>query len=325
MAILLKANFTSILLQIIICACLFYSAKFTSFHEVVSAKIPLNKGWFVWNANKTDLNFTANVPFTVHNRLLAEGYLQDPYYRFNDMKYTWIAADDWVFSITFDGTKAILLQPRINVVLESIDTVADVYFNGVKVGASQDKFLKYEFEITSLIQHGVNKIELMVKSPTAFALQQSKSYLHQYGYPVLPNCYPEVLHGECHSNFIRKEPCSFGWDFGPGFPTQGLFGSVYVEGFQVVALGESVINTIKGINGWIINVCVDLHCHIKNVTVFMEFEVLEDKIAKEKHLKFLLEPDTKVCATIHVGNDKIVKEWWPHQYGNQDMYTLQAS
>jgi hypothetical protein len=29
--------------------------------------------------------------------------------------------------------------------------------------------------------------------------------------------------GECHANFIRKMQASFSWDWGPAFPSMGLW------------------------------------------------------------------------------------------------------
>jgi len=47
-------------------------------------------------------------------------------------------------------------------------------------------------------------------SPVIYALDQFISYNQSY---VPGNCPGPESHGECHVQFIRKEPCSFGWDW----------------------------------------------------------------------------------------------------------------
>ena len=290
-----------------------------------NTKIPLNNGWFVWNPSKPSLNVTANIPFTIHSRLFSAGILEDPYYRFNDMKYRWVATDDWVLSIKFTATKDFLKHSQINLVFNSIDTVTIVYLNGLKVGTSQDKFLEYKFDVKNLVKLGVNKVELFTVSAISYSLSHSKLYVQKYKYPVLPNCYPKVLHGECHSNFIRKEPCSFGWDFGPSFPTQGLFGSAYVEGVTSVELGKILITTVKEADGWHVNACSDVVNVFNSALVHFKFNILGTGISKSGSIKVVNQASTDVCTSIHIHPNVSVNEWWPHQYGSQHMYTLEVS
>ncbi|KAL4228976.1 hypothetical protein ACF0H5_012016 [Mactra antiquata] len=45
----------------------------------------------------------ANVPGDVHTALMKAGILEDPYYRYNDVKYSWVGYSDWIYSTTFTG------------------------------------------------------------------------------------------------------------------------------------------------------------------------------------------------------------------------------
>lgn len=42
-------------------------------------------------------------------------------------------------------------------------------------------------------------------------------------YVVPPLCVPDEYNGECHVNHIRKMQASFSWDWGPAFPSVGLW------------------------------------------------------------------------------------------------------
>lgn len=40
---------------------------------------------------------------------------------------------------------------------------------------------------------------------------------------IPPFCVPGDYHGECHVNYLRKMQASFGWDWGPAFPSVGIW------------------------------------------------------------------------------------------------------
>ena len=50
------------------------------------------------------------------------------------MKYRWTATETWVFSTEFDVEPEALSESRLDLVLEGVDTVADVYINGQMAG-----------------------------------------------------------------------------------------------------------------------------------------------------------------------------------------------
>jgi beta-mannosidase len=69
------------------------------------------------------------------------------------------------------------------------------------------------------MQEGLNSIRVDFRSAVIFA----NDSFHSHPYIVPPSCPPAEYHPECHANFIRKAQCSFSWDWGPAFPTQGIW------------------------------------------------------------------------------------------------------
>ena len=53
-----------------------------------------------WNLFKSDepTAISATVPGCVHTDLLANGLLEDPFYRDNELKQTWVGETDWRYS-----------------------------------------------------------------------------------------------------------------------------------------------------------------------------------------------------------------------------------
>ena len=68
-------------------------------------------------------------------------------------------------------------------------------------------------------QAGDNILEVVFTSPISAAAYAAS----QYPYDVPPDCPPPDQKGECHVNHIRKEQASFSWDWGPSFPTMGIW------------------------------------------------------------------------------------------------------
>lgn len=68
---------------------------------------------------------------------------------------------------------------------------------------------------------GTNNVSVIFSSPTAKSTQLYKEQAKHYIIP--PVCVPKEYNGECHVNHIRKMQASFAWDWGPAFPSVGIW------------------------------------------------------------------------------------------------------
>lgn len=76
------------------------------------------------------------------------------------------------------------------------------------------KYLAPSFE-----QENNNTLEVRLQSAVAVAAALAKAQ----PYVVPPDCVPDGYQGECHANMVRKMQASFSWDWGPAFPSVGLW------------------------------------------------------------------------------------------------------
>lgn len=60
-------------------------------------------------------------------------------------------------------------------------------------------------------------MELKFRSPVEAAKTRSDHHF------AAPDCVPPEYNGECHVNQIRKMQASFSWDWGPAFPSVGIW------------------------------------------------------------------------------------------------------
>ena len=66
-----------------------------------------------------------------------------------------------------------------------------------------------------------NELGVAFESPVAYA---SRRFVEQSAdHEVPPRCVPDAYRGECHANHIRKMQAAFAWDWGPAFPSVGLW------------------------------------------------------------------------------------------------------
>ncbi len=53
---------------------------------------------------------------------------------------------------------------------------------------------------------------------------------------VPPECVDPQFQGECHANHIRKMQASFSWDWGPAFPSMGIWQPIALETYTSAVL-----------------------------------------------------------------------------------------
>ncbi|XP_048365176.1 beta-mannosidase isoform X2 [Sphaerodactylus townsendi] len=195
------------------------------------AALSLRGSWRLSNGNGS-LVLPGEVPGCAHTALLRQGLIQDPYYRFNDLAYRWISLDNWTYSREFQTPFDVSTWQKVSLIFEGVDTVAEIVVNNLTVGRTNNMFNRYSFDITDVIRE-VNAIQVQFLSAVWYAAEQSKNH---HAYRVPPECPPPVQKGQCHVNFIRKEQCSFSWDWGPSFPTQGIWKDVRIEAYNLCQL-----------------------------------------------------------------------------------------
>ena len=164
-----------------------------------------------WTISSIGGNYTipARIPGTIHTNLLAADRIPEPYLGYNDVSLRFLVYSNWVFAKNFSLPAAILASDQIILRFEQIDTVADISINACPIGSTNSMFVPYAFRVASSCLSLDNQIRIVFQSPVIYAADQAKAYNDS----VPPNCTAEVQNGECHVQFIRKEPCSFSWDW----------------------------------------------------------------------------------------------------------------
>lgn len=241
--------------------------------------------------------FNAVVPGTIHTDLLNNKMIDDPYYADNETKLNWVAEQDWIYKTEF----SIDTEKNINyyLVLNGIDTIADVYLNEKKILSCNNMFVKYEKKLNKYLSKEKNELKIYFYSPIKYAESEETKYGRL---PVELNSYRA---------YIRKAQYSFGWDWGPSFPTSGIWRDVYIEKRTSAKIDSIRFDTIKITSAKAkVRVTLDIICVNKHTLNIKLADITKDMRIPRS-------------GTYHV--ELTVKNpdpWFPNGEGDQNLYVL---
>lgn len=172
------------------------------------------------------------VPGSLYSFLLENGLMDDPYYRDNEYSALELSRYDYSFIKTF---QFVPLSGSVLLRFEGLDTLCDVYLNGIHIGSTDNMHVVYEFDVTDTVREGENTLTVECHSPLDYIRKASKN-LELFGNP-------QSLRGFA---YIRKAHCMFGWDWGPFLPDMGIWrepsiiikNSARIKGLHVIQRHE---------------------------------------------------------------------------------------
>ncbi|KAK7148762.1 hypothetical protein R3I93_012947 [Phoxinus phoxinus] len=277
--------------------------------------ISLNGKWQLLNSNSS-VSLSAEVPGCVHTALQRQGFISDPYYRFNDLAYRWISLDNWTYTTSFSVPTHVREKEKAVLVFEGVDTISTISLNGVTIGKTDNMFRRYDFEVTGLLKDKENILQVWIMSAVTYASQKSNAHTE---YRVPPDCPPPVQKGECHVNFIRKAQSSFSWDWGPSFPTLGIWKGVQLEVFNTLRVLSftTVPKYDSAHSSW--NVDVELFLDV--VVASKGLVLLSIPLLHSEEFQLSLSPGQSRKSFVFQVNQS-VSLWWPFGHGEQPLYDL---
>ncbi len=119
-------------------------------------------------------HFPATVPGCVHTDLLKAGAIEDPFYRDNELKVKWVSEADWIYSRSFSVGDEVLARDRVLLRCKGLDTFAVVTVNGREVGAADNMYRLWEFDIKPALRRGENRISIRFNSVLPYIRRRQK-------------------------------------------------------------------------------------------------------------------------------------------------------
>ena len=261
----------------------------------------IHSGWQMRQAGWEKF-LPASVPGSVYHDLMQNGKMDDPFWRDNFPKALKRMDHDYEYKTEFSADKALLKSDAVLLRFEGIDTVADVFLNGEKLGHTENMHRTFEFEVKDLLKEEGNELRVLLHSPTRFIKEE---YKHN-----VADGSEEAMVGFAN---LRKTHCMFGWDWGPRLPDAGLWRPVKLLGIEKARV-DSVYVTQKHEDGKV-TLHFDVDADVYDREALMGYTVL------------ITDPDGK--ETLCKGSpEEIVIErpqlWWPNGFGAQPLYTVEV-
>ncbi|MFW5827402.1 MAG: glycoside hydrolase family 2 protein, partial [Alkalispirochaeta sp.] len=285
------------------------------------------------------------IPGDVHSALSAAGSIPDPFFGQNELEIQWVGRRGWTMRRRFavDDGQRLELGGGTRYLLEFsvIDTVAEVYLNGVLVGRNSSMFIPVRFDVGHALVAGENELEVRFDSPERAAQARAE----RLPYPVPHQIYP---HQSMHRNLLRKVQCHGSWDWGIAMMVSGIYGECHLRSAPVDDIRAVwAIPRRDSTNGGDFD-----HSGRWHVPVHIEWDrpgltpgdcrYPEDIPAMSVRL---LDPKGNEVAVSHIGSPaedvppeavRLVRPgeitvtltveepelWWPAGYGNQPLYRV---
>ena len=195
-------------------------------------------------------------------------------------------------------------------VLEGIDTAADIYINSQLVKSVENMHIPYEIELKKYRNTG-NELVIHIKP---IAIETRK-------YHNAASC--NVWKYNDASIHVRKSAHSFGWDIFPRALTSGIFKPVYLKNKKSDRINEVFLYTTSiDLNNSSAELMLYYDLDIdgdfaSDYTVKAEGSCGESRFCEENRLWH-----TTSRFKFNVNNYKL---WWPKNYGQPDLYDVAVS
>ena len=158
---------------------------------------------------------SATVPGNCELDLMRAGLLPEPEVGLNALQWRRYEGHQWLYTRSFKAS-AIQEGGRAILRFEGIDTLADIFLNGAKIGETSNMLVSHRFDVTDLLRQGENTVQVLIRS--AF-LETKRHTAAQHSF----------MWGTADGAPLRKAAYMGGWDIFPRLYVSGLWRSVAID------------------------------------------------------------------------------------------------
>ena len=238
------------------------------------------------------------IPCQVHDALLAHNLIRNPNITGQNQDL-WIDENDWVYIHAFQTAD---FSGSWTLHFEGLDTFADIYLNGDKIGTNEDVYLPCV--LSSLQLQKENFLVLHFKAPEAV--------LQQMDYPV-------GYEGKLQKTAMTRVFRSGFYDYNGPIPRLiriGMYGGVYLEREEDCSISDIKVKT-------------ELLPPYKKASVLLDFTLKGTGVEKCLVQAILADEKGAEVSQCNCTGDSTIRIdvenpelWWPHTYGKPYIYTL---
>lgn len=252
----------------------------------------------------------ASVPGSVEEDLAAAGLLPDLYVGDNIRQAWELEYGDWWLHRQFDQPEGWDNEAAHYLEFGGIDTVAEIFVNGHKIGQVANMLIKHRFPLPNLHATG-NTVVVHISS----ALRAATEFDYAPGEWDVFN-HPEALR-------IRKAPHMYGWNIAPRMVSAGLWREVRIVERPCVDIEDLYFFT-KAIDRGKATAILAGHYQLSPLEDIHGYEFIVEGIGPDEEPAFEFREAVRFKAgyfEIPVENSRL---WWPKPLGRPELYTVRA-
>ncbi|HWD41230.1 MAG TPA: hypothetical protein VG944_20465 [Fimbriimonas sp.] len=243
----------------------------------------------------------AQVPGHVHLDLVANGVIADPFKRMNELGCQWVDGKSWSYRTRFNY-RPDPAYPKVVLMFEGLDTLANVFLNGDLAANSGNMFMPLEIDLTGRLRDGENELKVVFDSAVQVGKERRTAYFEKEGYA-------ENIRNFDERAFVRKAQYMSGWDWGPRLVSCGIWKAVRLMeyGSRITHLDVHAKQTPE--EEWEVAVSTEVDGEGEVTVTILNPE--GDAMAEHSS------PTTFVVHDPHI--------WNTHERGEQPLYTIVAT
>jgi beta-mannosidase len=311
---------------------------------VAGHQVGLSETDFSWKLSTCDggriIDLPSSVPGNVFVDLIRAGIINgDPYFRFNERDYSWIANECWSYKtdpFAFEHLSTRSAEESLYLRVEGVDTIAEIFLNDDHIGNCSNVFHPHVFgpiDMSLLAKAKTNVLRIDIKS--ALVTAHAKASAYPYKIPATENY--NVWAEPSDRSFVRKPGSDFGWDWGPAFVPAGIYGGVSfiaLNGLQMKGL-HLRHHLTADLSSGLVDVSIDAYCPVYGeayASVYLDGHFQFDKSVQipststERTFNDQLSVKSRPRCLVHLGFIEIFNAslWWPRGLGAQHLYEVEV-
>ena len=281
-------------------------------------RLKLDKNWQFTQADKNEW-MPAKVCGTVHQDLIDNGKLINPFFGMNEEKVQWVEKEDWKYRTTFTVTEAQLGQSAALLRFEGLDTYADIYLNGALLKRTDNMFVGYDLQVKDFLRKGDNHLTVYFHSPIKLALPQWET--DGFPYPADNDHSQQRI-----SIYTRKAPYSYGWDWGIRLATSGIWRPATLTFYDAARIEDLYVEQLA-----VNNTVAKLNHHLEisrpeptaeSAEVTLTYTFLNE-VKQTESRNITLQPGTnRITIPMEISAPQL---WMPNGWGEAALYKVDAT
>ena len=270
---------------------------YQSAHELSSDKNDLGQ-------NIKSVWYKTHLPNTVLNSLFENGIIEDPFVRNNEARLQWLERNDWIFQKQFDATPDMLSAKHVDLILNGLDTYADVYLNDALVISGNNMFRTWKADVRNYLHPKDNMLKIYFTSPISKEKTANNNSFTDF--PAIP---------DNTRVYTRKAGFHYGWDWGPRFVTCGLQ-SAEIQTWNDIKMTDVFLKQIKLTHDTAI---IDAQISVESTTetnVTFDIQFGDSTFSKKTAVSI---GSNIINVPVNITSPKL---WWTHNLGTPYLYNV---